>query len=143
RNLVISAAGNVEHARFVELVEHYFGNLVDRPVDLTSSAPVPATSRVVISKDLEQAHLMMGTPCPSMMSKDRYAVHTLNVILGGGMSSRLFQTIREDHGLAYAVFSGVNAYTDAGYLQRQAQLIFGEELAVTAIGQIESLEINQ
>jgi predicted Zn-dependent peptidase len=231
RNLVISAAGNVEHARFVEMVEHYFGNLADRPVDLSSSAPVPATSRVVISKDLEQAHLMMGTPCPSMMSKDRYAVHTLNVILGGGMSSRLFQTIREDHGLAYAVFSGVNAYTDAGYLsvyaatspeqindvirlsvaefdrlkgeavseaelqrakdqlkvsimlglestsarmsnlarqeifygrqftldeileridrvtaddvQRQAQLIFGEELAVTAIGQIESLEINK
>jgi predicted Zn-dependent peptidase len=59
---------------------------------------------------------MMGTPCPPMMSKDRYAVHTLNVILGGGMSSRLFQTIREDNGLAYAVFSGVNAYTDAGYL---------------------------
>jgi predicted Zn-dependent peptidase len=51
-----------------------------------------------------------------MTSVDRYSVHVLNVILGGGMSSRLFQTIREDHGLAYAVFSGVNAYTDAGYL---------------------------
>jgi len=231
RNLVIAAAGNVEHPRFVEMVEGYLSGLVDRPVDLTSSAPTYSTSRVIISKDLEQAHLMMGTPCPSMMSDDRYAVHTLNVILGGGMSSRLFQTIREDHGLAYSVFSGVNAYTDAGYLsvyaatspeqisevislsvsefdrlkhetisdgelqrakdqlkvslmlglestsarmsnlarqeiffgrqftldeilnridrvtatdvQRMAQEIFGDELAVTAIGQIESLDITQ
>jgi predicted Zn-dependent peptidase len=51
-----------------------------------------------------------------MTSSDRYPVHVLNVILGGGMSSRLFQTIREEHGLAYAVYSGVNSYTDAGYL---------------------------
>jgi predicted Zn-dependent peptidase len=231
RNLVVAAAGNVEHTQFVEMVERYLSGLVDRPVDLAKSAPAHATSRVVISKDLEQAHLMMGTPSPSMMSDDRYAVHTLNVILGGGMSSRLFQTIREDHGLAYAVFSGINAYTDAGYLsvyaatspeqinevirlsvgefdrlksetisdaelqrakdqlkvsimlglesssarmsnlarqeiffgrqftldeilqridrvtandvQRMAQEIFGEELAVTAIGQIESLDIKQ
>jgi predicted Zn-dependent peptidase len=70
----------------------------------------------VLDKDLEQAHLVLGTRCPSMTSEDRYAVHVLNVILGGGMSSRLFQTIREDRGLAYAVYSGVNAYTDAGYL---------------------------
>jgi predicted Zn-dependent peptidase len=115
-NLVIAAAGNVEHARFAEMVESHFSGLPDRPVDLASTAPTFATSQVVVSKDLEQAHLMMGTPCPSMMSEDRYAVHTLNVILGGGMSSRLFQTIREDNGLAYSVFSGVNAYTDAGYL---------------------------
>jgi predicted Zn-dependent peptidase len=69
-----------------------------------------------MDKDLEQAHLVLGTCCPSMTSADRYTVHVLNVILGGGMSSRLFQTIREEHGLAYAVYSGVNAYTDAGYL---------------------------
>jgi predicted Zn-dependent peptidase len=231
RNLVVAAAGNIEHTQFVEMVERYLSGLVDRPVDLTSSAPSHATSSVIISKDLEQAHLMMGTPSPSMMSEDRYAVHTLNVILGGGMSSRLFQTIREDHALAYAVFSGINAYTDAGYLsvyaatspeqindvirlsigefdrlkgetisdaelqrakdqlkvsimlglestsarmsnlarqeiffgrqftldeilqridrvtasdvQRMAQEIFGDELAVTAIGQIESLDIKQ
>lgn len=231
RNLVVAAAGNVEHTHFVEMVERYLSGLVDRPADLAKSAPAHATSRVVISKDLEQAHLMMGTPSPSMLSDDRYAVHTLNVILGGGMSSRLFQTIREDHGLAYAVFSGINAYTDAGYLsvyaatspeqinevirlsigefdrlksetisdaelqrakdqlkvsimlglestsarmsnlarqeiffgrqftldeilqridrvtandvQRMAQEIFGDELAVTAIGQIESLDIKQ
>jgi predicted Zn-dependent peptidase len=51
-----------------------------------------------------------------MISEDRYIVHVLNTILGGGMSSRLFQTIREERGLAYSVYSGVNSYTDAGYL---------------------------
>ena len=116
RNLVIAGAGNIEHAGFVDMVTRCFGSLVDRPANLTSSIPSPATNRVIVTKDLEQAHLVMGTRCPSMTSKDRYGVHVLNVILGGGMSSRLFQTIREEHGLAYAVYSGVNAYTDAGYL---------------------------
>ena len=116
RNLVISGAGNIEQAKFIEMIARYFGGLTDRPANLSSSAPATAPRRVLINKDLEQAHLMMGTRCPSMTSDDRYSVHVLNVILGGGMSSRLFQTIREEHGLAYAVYSGVNAYTDAGYL---------------------------
>jgi predicted Zn-dependent peptidase len=98
------------------MVTGYLGNLVDRPIDLASWSPSYAARRVIINKDLEQAHLVMGTRCPSMISDDRYIVHVLNVILGGGMSSRLFQTIREEHGLAYAVFSGINSYTDAGYL---------------------------
>src|ERR1041384_1558130 len=59
RNLVVAAAGNVQHTHFVEMVERYLSGLVDRPVDLSKSAPAHATSRVVISKDLEQAHLMM------------------------------------------------------------------------------------
>jgi predicted Zn-dependent peptidase len=116
RNLVISGAGNIEHARFVDMVKHYLSGLEDRPTTLSSSAPSTAARRIIINKDLEQAHLVMGTRCPSMTSSDRYPVHVLNVILGGGMSSRLFQTIREEHGLAYAVYSGVNSYTDAGYL---------------------------
>ena len=116
RNLVVTGAGNLEHERFVDMVGGYLSSLQDRPVNLTASAPSPAKRRVVLDKDLEQAHLVLGTCCPSMTSPDRYSVHVLNVIMGGGMSSRLFQTIREEHGLAYAVYSGVNAYTDAGYL---------------------------
>lgn len=116
RNLVVAGAGNLEHERFVDMVGGYLSSLQDRPANLLSSAPSPVKRRIVLDKDLEQAHLVLGTCCPSMTSVDRYSVHVLNVILGGGMSSRLFQTIREDHGLAYAVFSGVNAYTDAGYL---------------------------
>lgn len=116
RNLVVAGAGNLEHKCFVDMVGSHLGELENRPADLTASAPLPAKRRIVLDKDLEQAHLVLGTGCPSMTSADRYSVHVLNVILGGGMSSRLFQTIREDHGLAYAVYSGVNAYTDAGYL---------------------------
>jgi len=115
-NLVVTGAGNLEHAAFVEMVTRYFGNLAARTVGLAASAPAHTASRAVINKDLEQAHLVLGTRCPSMVSSDRYAVHIMNVILGGGMSSRLFQTIREERGLAYAVHSGVSAYTDAGYL---------------------------
>jgi predicted Zn-dependent peptidase len=116
RNLVVAGAGNIEHERFVDMVARYLSGLKDRPLDLSASAPRHAARRIVLDKDLEQTHLVLGTCCPSMTSADRYSVHVLNVILGGGMSSRLFQTIREEHGLAYAVYSGVNAYTDAGYL---------------------------
>jgi len=116
RNLVVAGAGNLEHERFVEMVSRHLGGVKDRPVNLSAAAPSHATRRIVLDKDLEQAHLVLGTRCPSMTSEDRYSVHVLNVILGGGMSSRLFQTIREDRGLAYAVYSGVNTYTDAGYL---------------------------
>ena len=116
RNLVVAGAGNLDHDRFVDMVGHYLSGLKDRPVNLKASAPLHASRRIILDKDLEQAHLLLGTCCPSMTSADRYTVHVLNVILGGGMSSRLFQTIREERGLAYAVYSGVNAYTDAGYL---------------------------
>jgi len=109
RNLVVAGAGNLEHERFVDMVSRYLGGLKDRPVNLRASAPLHTSRRIVLDKDLEQTHLLLGTSCPSMTSADRYCVHVLNVILGGGMSSRLFQTIREEHGLAYAVFSGVNA----------------------------------
>jgi predicted Zn-dependent peptidase len=98
------------------MVAGYLSSLADKPANLSASAPASAARRIVLDKDLEQAHLVLGMRCPSMTSVDRYSVHVLNVILGGGMSSRLFQTIREEHGLAYAVYSGVNAYTDAGYL---------------------------
>ena len=120
RNLVVSGAGNISHASFVDMVSRYFGGLSDREARLSVSAPQTASRRVVISKELEQAHLVLGARCPSMISEDRYAVHVLNVILGGGMSSRLFQTIREDRGLAYAVYSSVNADTDTGYLSMYA-----------------------
>ncbi|HEU4391471.1 MAG TPA: pitrilysin family protein [Blastocatellia bacterium] len=115
-NLVVSGAGNLEHSRMVDMVVTHFGKLNDRPVKLAASPPTTAPSRILIDKELEQSHLVLGLRCPPLVSEDRYIMHVLNVILGGGMSSRLFQTIREERGLAYSVFSGVNTYTDAGYL---------------------------
>jgi predicted Zn-dependent peptidase len=115
-NLVITGAGSIKHAPFVDMVSRYLGNLPHRKGDLHKTSPSSQVERRVVIKELEQAHLLMGAPCPSMVSEDRYTTHVLNVMLGGGMSSRLFQTIREEHGLAYAVYSGVNSYTDVGYL---------------------------
>ncbi|HKY05803.1 MAG TPA: pitrilysin family protein, partial [Blastocatellia bacterium] len=120
RNLVVSGAGNIDHAQFVDMVASRLSNLSANQTELNRSTPSSAIPRVVINKELEQTHLMLGTRCPSMLSDDRYSVHVLNVILGGGMSSRLFQTIREDHALAYAVYSSVTAYTDTGYLSMYA-----------------------
>src|SRR5262249_35077222 len=65
---------------------------------------------------LEQAHIVLGAPCPSMLSEDRYAGSLFNTILGGGFSSRLFQSVRERHGLAYNVYSGMNSFRDVGCL---------------------------
>lgn len=119
-NLVVSGAGNIEHQKFVAMVAGYMSDLTDQRVKLEATAPSIARPRILINKELEQAHLVLGTPCPSMLDEDRYAVNVLAVILGGGMSSRLFQTIREERGLAYTVFAGVNAYTDTGCLTMYA-----------------------
>src|SRR5499427_2723494 len=115
-NLVVAGAGSITHKSFADMVAGYLSDIPRREVNLAASPPSASNRRVVLNKELEQAHLLLGTRCPSMVSEDRYAVHALIVMLGGGMSSRLFQTIREERGIAYAVFSGVNSYTDAGYL---------------------------
>ncbi len=130
RNLVVSGAGNLEHASFVDMVARHLGLMSDRASGVSVSAPSPDACRIILTKDLEQVHLVLGVCCPSLVSENRYSLHVLNVILGGGMSSRLFQTIREERGLAYSVYSGVNAYTDAGYLA---------VYAATSPGQIEDV----
>jgi predicted Zn-dependent peptidase len=67
-------------------------------------------------KDLEQVHLCLGAPCYPQSHKNRFPAYILNCVLGGGMSSRLFQNIREKRGLAYAIFSGLSSFHDAGCL---------------------------
>lgn len=116
-NLVIAAAGNVEHAQMVKLAKTYFGRLQLRRSKLISSRPRSTASLKVRHKaELEQSHIVIGVPCPSLISDDIYTANLLAVILGGGMSSRLFQTIREEFGLAYTVFASINPFRDCGYL---------------------------
>jgi predicted Zn-dependent peptidase len=113
-NLVVAAAGHVEHERMRELVERAFEGL---PVgDLASSDAPPdvAPGLVVRQKDIEQSHICLGTAAYPQADERRHALYVLNTILGGSMSSRLFQHIREDRGLAYAVFSSLTTYSDAG-----------------------------
>jgi predicted Zn-dependent peptidase len=116
-NLVVAAAGNVEHERLVELVENSFANSVaeaGRPVAAEQS-PTPAAPILIEQKqELEQAHLVIAAPWPDAKSSDRYAASLLASVVGGGTSSRLWQTIREERGLAYSVGAGGSTFSDVG-----------------------------
>lgn len=116
-NFVLAAAGNFEHEEILDLAQSYFGHLKPRQSPLESSTPQPSSPITLRHKaELEQSHLVLGVPCVSLVSDDFYTANLLSVILGGGMSSRLFQSIREELGLAYTVLSSVNPFKDCGYL---------------------------
>jgi len=118
KNILITAAGNLTHGRMVRLVEKYYGDLKARPAPKAAPSPKPHAPLVFRHKNsLEQAHVYVGVPSISMPHRERFASYILNAILGGGMSSRLFQNIREKQGLAYAVLSELTMYHDAGCLQ--------------------------
>jgi predicted Zn-dependent peptidase len=118
RNLVVVAAGNVRHDELVELATRAFaesGARVDEDAATQWSAPSPAAPILIKKKkDLEQVHLIIAAPWPDARSGERYAASLLASVLGGGTSSRLWQSIREERGLAYSVGAGGSAYTDAG-----------------------------
>jgi len=116
-NLLITAAGNLTHAALVELTSRSFAALP--PNGTAPPDQAPAThARIALrnKKSLEQVHLCMGVPSYPLPHEERFACYVLNTLLGGGMSSRLFQNIRERQGLAYAVFSELSPYRDTGCL---------------------------
>ena len=114
RNLIVSAAGNLEHAHVRELIEQKFGSLTQAGEPFSEDAPLVVPKTLIRNKELEQSHLCMGVNSYPQKHDDRYSSYVLNTLLGGSMSSRLFQNVREKRGLAYAVFSGLSAYRDAG-----------------------------
>jgi predicted Zn-dependent peptidase len=114
RNLIVSAVGNIQHARVRELVEEKFGSLKQQGDPLREDAPRVVPKTIIRNKELEQSHLCVGVDSYPQKHDDRYSSYVLNTLLGGSMSSRLFQNVREKRGLAYAVFSGLSAYHDAG-----------------------------
>jgi predicted Zn-dependent peptidase len=116
KNLVIVAAGNVEHDRLVEMASRAFAeNGAGEGSIEASTAPTPAAPILIErKKELEQAHLIIGAVWPDAKSDERYTASLLASILGGGTSSRLWQSIREERGLAYSVGAGGSAYSDAG-----------------------------
>jgi predicted Zn-dependent peptidase len=117
-NIIVAAAGHLEHGRLAELVGRSFGVLPAARAEGNGHAPPQATSRVVTrsKQELEQVHVCLGTPAYAYAHADRYGCYVLNTILGGSMSSRLFQNIREKRGLVYSISSGVSSYSDAGSL---------------------------
>jgi len=116
-NILVSAAGRLEHGEVRGLVERHFASLPEAGNGRGVEPPRPASRLVTRSKqELEQVHLCLGVPSYSQAQDERYAAYVLNTLLGGSLSSRLFQNIREKRGLAYAISSGIASYSDAGSL---------------------------
>ncbi|MBI3281239.1 MAG: insulinase family protein [Acidobacteria bacterium] len=116
-NIIITAAGNIAHQRMVDLVSAYFTALPR--LEAPSEDPAPRSTPPLVLKSkrsLEQVHVCLGVPAYPLAHEKRYGAYLLSTILGGGMSSRLFQNIRERHGLAYSVFSELNMFRDTGCL---------------------------
>ena len=118
-NFVVAAAGNINHNRLLELIGTAFGGCESgagfRPQAVDASKPRPAAPILIEQKsELEQAHLVIATPWPHAVSEDRYAASMLASVIGGGTSSRLWQKIREERGLAYSVGAAGSAFSDVG-----------------------------
>lgn len=134
RTMVVAAAGALEHAEVVEAIDGLFdtgavGVAPEREAPTTALRPL-----VVIDRPIEQVHVAVGWPGLPLADDDRHAMWIANHVLGGGMSSRLFQQIREERGLAYTVFTSPSSYSDAGSLIMYAGTAvnrLGELLTVT------------
>ncbi|MBT8336714.1 MAG: insulinase family protein [Gemmatimonadetes bacterium] len=115
RHLVVAAAGNVDHDRFLELVQHHLGDAAEGdPPRPAPASPSAAEGRVHVERDTAQAHLVVGTTTVPHAHRLRVPLILVSLAFGGGMSSRLFQRIREELGLAYTVFSFQSFYARAG-----------------------------
>jgi predicted Zn-dependent peptidase len=115
KNILITAAGNLDHDDIVKLVRDKFSGLEHG--DALPSDSIPKTHAPLILKkkeSLEQVHIAVGVPAYPLAHELRFPLYVLNTVLGGGMSSRLFQNIREKQGLAYAVYSELNLFSDTG-----------------------------
>ncbi|MDL1963406.1 MAG: insulinase family protein [Deltaproteobacteria bacterium] len=113
-HILISIAGNVEHDHFVNLVRQQFESIKASNGLPVRTTPTGRSKVAIYSRDLEQVHICIGTKGLSITDPGRYAFSLINTILGGNMSSRLFQEIRENRGLAYSVYSFISPHVDTG-----------------------------
>jgi predicted Zn-dependent peptidase len=133
-NMIFSAAGNLDHDEFAETVAGKFSSLASG--ETLHELPAPeASARIVLrnKKSLEQVQICLGVPAPRITDENRYATLILNTVLGGGMSSRLFQTIREERGMAYSIYSDLSPYRDTGTLCVFAGASVGKGLEVVEL----------
>ena len=143
-NMVFSAAGNLDHDQFVDAVVAKFSNLAGGATLHELSAP-EATARIVLrnKKSLEQVQICLGVPAPPITDENRYTTLILNTVLGGGMSSRLFQTIREDRGMVYSIYSDLSPYRDTGTLCVYAGTSAGKVIEVVDLILAEFQKLKQ
>jgi predicted Zn-dependent peptidase len=143
-NMVVSAAGNLEHDSFVESVAAKFSGLAGGTALHELSAP-EASARIVLrnKRSLEQVQICLGVPAPPITDENRYATLILNTVLGGDMSSRLFQSIREERGMVYSIYSDLSPYRDTGTLCVYAGTSAGKALEVVDLILAEFTRLKQ
>ncbi|MEF3698655.1 M16 family metallopeptidase [Desulfolutivibrio sp.] len=153
-SMVVAAAGAVDHAALADMIARFFAGLPPAPVGSPETAPVPAfrPGSLSLAREVEQTHVAMAFPVPGNADPGRFARAALCTILGGNMSSRLFQEVREKRGLAYAVGSDLNTMADAGLLEIHAAVdpgrveelldVVRRELAAMAAGGVTRQELE-
>jgi predicted Zn-dependent peptidase len=130
-NMIFSAAGDLDHDKFVaEVAAKFSGMPGGAPLEELSAPEASARILLKNKKALEQVQICLGVPAPPITDDNRYATLILNTVLGGGMSSRLFQTIREERGMAYSIYSDLSPYRDTGTLCVYAGTSAGKALEV-------------
>jgi len=122
KNIVISVAGNINEQEILKKITNVFGRHTGDECESTAPPAVYTPGFSIREKDIEQVHLCMGFPGIATGSNEAYPLAAVNTILGGGMSSRLFQKIREEHGLVYSVYSYNASYADTGAFMIYAAL---------------------
>ena len=145
-NIVFSAAGHLHHDDFLALVEAKFGALAPGGVRTVDTETHPTTTAHITLKkkrSLEQVQMCLGVPAPPVNDGDRYAIYMLNSLLGGGMSSRLFESIRENEGLAYSIYSELSPFRDAGALSVYAGMSLDKTERVLALTLVELRRLKQ
>jgi predicted Zn-dependent peptidase len=113
-NIIVSAAGCLDHQSLLEGVEKYLGNKAKRRFKRKRQRPKHTAFRRVEKRESEQLHLLMGFPCTSFKDNHRFEAFVVNALLGGGMTSRLYQRVREKKGLVYSIYSSLNTFEDYG-----------------------------
>ena len=115
-NLIVSVAGDVDHDQVVEQVQKVLKGKLKSNLKNKRRKPQQRSFREIIKKSSEQVHLLVGLPSSSFREKHRFEAYIVNSLLGGGMTSRLYQKVREKRGLAYSVYSYLHSFTDSGLL---------------------------
>ncbi|MNJ98528.1 putative zinc protease AlbF [compost metagenome] len=114
KNIIVSAAGCIEHDEFLEAVNKKLGKKKKSSLKVARRAPRWQVRRHVVEKQAEQVHMVMGFPTPSFRDSYRFEAYIVNTLLGGGMTSKLYQSVREKRGLVYSIHSALNTQIDSG-----------------------------
>ena len=113
-NIIVAAAGHIDHHDFAEAAEEFLGHKKKRRFKVDRTKPQHKAIRYVAEKSSEQVHVCMGLPVTSFRDRNRFDAFIVNTLLGGGMTSKLYQSVREKKGLVYSIYSSLNTYEDFG-----------------------------